>query len=59
MMFPISQAFHGNIIIMYDKTVRITLKDGTERVGLFNDAFYEDSTILLGCEAIRIQDIQK
>lgn len=44
---------------MYDKIVRITFKDDSERVGLFNDEFYKDSSILVSCEVVKIADIEK
>lgn len=44
---------------MYDKIVKLTMKDGSNRVGLFNDEFYEDSSVLVGCEVIKIADIEK
>lgn len=44
---------------MYDNFVRIVFKDGTEKVGLFNDEFYEDSSILVSCEVIKIEDIER
>ena len=44
---------------MYDKFVKIYFKDGSVRVGLFNDEFYEDSSILVSCEVIKIADIEK
>lgn len=58
MMYPESQAFHDRYYHMYDKPVKVTLKDGTELVGLFNDEFYGDSAILVRCEVIKIQDIE-
>ena len=30
-----------------------------EKVGLFNDEFYEDSSILVSCEVIKIKDIER
>ena len=44
---------------MYDNLVKITFKNGTEKVGLFNDEFYEDSSILVSCEVIKIEDIER
>lgn len=59
-MYEISRSFHEKYYdSMYDKRVKITLKDGSERVGLFNDEFYEDSAILVSCEVIQIADIEK
>lgn len=49
-MYAVSQEFHEKYYSMYDKIVRITLRDGSERVGLFNDEFYEDSSILVFCK---------
>ena len=59
-MYTISQEFHNKYYdIMYDKIVKITFKDGTEHTGLFNDEFFEDSSILVSCDVIKIQNIQK
>ena len=44
---------------MYDKFVRIYFKDGSVRTGLFNDEFYDDSSILVSCEVIKITDIDR
>ena len=44
---------------MYDHMVRIFFKNGTEKTGLFNDEFYEDSSILVSCEVIKIEDIER
>ena len=58
-MYKISEAFHKQYAYMYDKFVRIYLKDGSMRIGLFNDEFYEDISILVSCEVIKITDIEK
>lgn len=58
-MYEISEAFHEEYADMYDQFVRIFFKDGSVRIGLFNDEFYEDSSILVSCEVIRIADIEK
>ena len=58
-MYEISEAFHKQYADMYDKFVRIYLKDGSMRIGLFNDEFYEDISILVSCEVIKITDIEK
>ena len=44
---------------MYDRLVKVYFKDGTVRIGLFNDEFYDDSSILVSCEVIKIADIQR
>lgn len=60
MLYTVSQEFHEKYYdSMYDKLVKVTLKDGSNRVGLFNDEFYEDSSILVGCEVIKIEKIEK
>ena len=43
---------------MYDKKVKVVLKDGTEIVGLYNDEFYEDCAIFVNYEVIKIADIE-
>ena len=58
-MCKVSEEFHEKYADMYDNFVRITFKDGTEKVGLFNDEFYEDSSILVSCEVIKIEDIER
>lgn len=40
MLYTISQEFHEkHYDSMYDRPVKVTLKDGSKRVGLFNDEF--------------------
>ena len=58
-MYEISEAFHKQYADMYDKCVRIYLKDGSMRIGIFNDEFYEDTSVLVSCEVIKITDIEK
>lgn len=58
-MYEISETFHKQYANMYDKFVRVYFKDGSVRIGLFNDEFYEDSSILVNCEIIKIVDIQR
>lgn len=57
-MFEESEAFHARYKALYDRLVRITFRDGSERIGLFNDEFYEDGSILVSCEVIKIADIE-
>ena len=54
-----SQEFHDKYYHMYDQQVKLTLKDGTVIVGLFNDEFFEDNAILVDCKVIKIKDIDK
>ncbi|MDO4439768.1 MAG: hypothetical protein Q4B74_01450 [Eubacteriales bacterium] len=58
-MYEVSEAFHKQYEDMYDKFVKIYLRDGSVRIGLFNDEFYEDSSILVSCEVIKIADIER
>ena len=58
-MYKVSEEFHEKYADMYDNFVKIIFKDGTERIGLFNDEFYEDSSILVSCEVIKIEDIER
>lgn len=58
-MYKVSEEFHEKYADTYDNFVRIVFKDGTEKVGLFNDEFYEDSSILVSCEVIKIKDIER
>lgn len=58
-MYKVSEAFHERYAEMYDNFVKITFKNGTEKIGLFNDEFYEDSSILVSCEVIKIEDIER
>lgn len=60
MIYAASQKFHDEYYdSMYDKLVKITCKDSSERMGLFNDEFYEDGSILVSCEVVKIADIEK
>lgn len=58
-MYKVSEAFHKQYEDMYDKFAKIYFKDGSVRTGLFNDEFYEDSSILVSCEVIKIADIER
>ena len=58
-MYKVSEEFHEKYSDMYDNFVKITFKDGTEKIRLFNDEFYEDSSILVSCEVIKIEDIER
>ena len=58
-MYKVSEEFHERYAEMYDNFVKIIFKDGTEKIGLFNDEFYEDSSILVSCEVIKIEDIER
>ncbi len=58
--FAISEEFHEKYYDdMYDKNVRVTLKSGRQIVGLYNDEFYEDASVLVNCEVVKIEDIEK
>lgn len=58
-MYEISEAFHKQYAEMLDKLVKIYFKDGSVQEGLFNDEFFEDSSILVGCEVVKIADIDR
>lgn len=58
-MYEVSEAFHKQYEDLYDMLVKIYFKDGTVRIGLFNDEFYEDSSILVSCEVSKITDIER
>ena len=58
-MYKVSEEFHEKYADMYDNFVKITFKDGIEKIGLFIDEFYEDSSILVSCEVIKIKDIER
>ena len=58
-MFEESEAFHERYQALFDRLVRITFRDGTVCTGLFNDEFYEDGSILVNCEVIKIADIER
>lgn len=58
MMYEDSRKFHEKYYdSLYDRLVKLILKDGSERVGLFNDEFFEQCSILVSCEEIKIADI--
>ncbi len=58
-MYEVSEAFHKQYEYMHDRLVKVYFKDGTVRIGLFNDEFYDDSSILVSCEVIKIADIKR
>lgn len=54
----ISQEFHNKYYDkMFDKKVKVVLKDGTEIIGLYNDEFYEECSIFVNYKVIKISDI--
>ena len=56
--FKISEEFHNKYYDkMYDKKVKVSLKNGTEIIGYYNDEFYEDCAIFVNYELIKISDI--
>ena len=56
----ISQEFHNKYYDdMYDKKVKVILKNGKEIIGYYNDEFYEETSIFVNYEVIKIQDINK
>ena len=56
----ISQDFHNKYYDeMHDKRVKVTLKNDTEIIGYFCDEFYEDNSILVGIQIIKIKDIKE
>ena len=56
----ISQEFHNKYYDdMYDKKVKVILKNGKEIIGYYNDEFYEETSIFVNYEVIKIQDIDK
>ncbi len=57
-MYEVSEAFHRQYADMYDKFVKFTSKTALF-AGLFNDEFYDDSSILVSCEVIKIADIDR
>ena len=58
-MYEVSEAFHRQYGYMYDRLVKVYFKDDTVCIGLFNDEFYDDSSILVSCEVIKIADIKR
>ena len=55
----ISQEFHNKYYdYMYDKKVRVILKNGKEIIGYYNDEFYEDCSIFVNYEVVKISDIE-
>lgn len=56
----IGQEFHNKYYDdMYDKKVKVILKNGKEIIGYYNDEFYEETSIFVNYEVIKIQDIDK
>ena len=58
-MYEVSESFHKQYEYMYDRLVRVYFKDGTVHIGLFNDEFYDDDSILISCKVIKITDIKR
>ena len=58
-MYEIGETFHKQYADLYDKIVRIYFTDGSVRIGLFNDEFYDDDSILVSCDVIKIADIER
>ena len=59
-LFPKSWAFHETYYDeMFDKVVKVTLKNGRQIVGIYNDEFFEDASIFVNCEVVKIDDIDK
>ena len=58
-MYEIGETFHKQYADLYDKIVRIYFTDGSVRIGLFNDEFYDDNSILVSCDVIKIADIER
>ena len=55
----ISQEFHNKYYDdMYDKKVKVILKNGKEIIGYYNDEFYEDCSIFVNYEVVKISDIE-
>lgn len=55
----ISQEFHNKYYDkMYDKKVKVILKNGKEIIGFYNDEFYEDCAIFVNYEVVKIADIE-
>jgi len=55
----ISEEFHNKYFDkMYDKKVRVVLKNGQEIIGYYNDEFYEDCAIFVNYEVVKISDIE-
>lgn len=54
----ISQDFHNKYYDkMFDKKVKVTLKDKTEIIGLYNDEFYEECSVFVDYKVVKIADI--
>ena len=59
-LFPKSWAFHETYYDeMFDKVVKVTLKSGRQIVGTYNDEFFEDASIFVNYEVVKIDDIDK
>lgn len=44
---------------LFQKDVKVTLKDGKIFMGLFYEIFWEENTIMIGNTIINIKDIEK
>lgn len=59
-LFHKSWAFHETYYEkMFDRVVKVTLKSGRQIVQTYNDEFFEDASIFVNYEVVKIDDIDK
>ena len=59
MRYEIGWNFHNKNEMLYDHLVIVTLKNGKIIEGSYCDDFFEDESIMVGCNIIKIADIEK
>ena len=59
MAYEISWNFHNKHEMLYDHLVIVALKNGEIIEGPYCDDFFEDESIRVGCNIIKIADIEK
>lgn len=59
MEYEMSWDFHNRHKSLYDHLVVVTMKNGEIVEGSYCDDFFEDESIMVGCNIIKIVDIEK
>lgn len=59
MRYEIGWNFHYKHEMLYDHLVIVTLKNGEIIEGSYCDDFFEDESIMVGCNIIKIADVEK
>lgn len=60
--YPLSEAFHEKYRRLYDRRVKVFMRDGGAVEGVFCDEFFEDESVLVSGRKImiiRITDVER